>query len=239
MGREWIRDVRDAGLHTLVDAFKHAFPIHAPDPSDPAHDTITAHRSTWQRFAALANGRAMDGLGWLQRLGALGSPRDFTLLAPDIVVDGVTAHTLDGVCDRFLLWYQRQFLQPAADRDAWKSEHLEYQFACSAGTGDAARTFTAKEYYQGHLDWYNLDLSASDPVLADAPVVRADLLAPSHSVGFAVPPPRRWGEGSARIPAASRLTHPTREAPVIIGPPMNDWFSFPWPNVGQWCRCVA
>ncbi len=244
MGREWIKLLEDANLHALVGPFKRGFQIAAPDPAAPGDDPITAHRSTWQRFAAPVKGRSMDGFAWLRRMGTLGTPRNFDLLAPDIVVDHAASSTLDETCDRFVAWYQRQFLQPAQDDDAWKSERMEYQFACTSGSADTTRSFTAKEYYHGNLDWYNLDLSASDAAPADARAPRTDLL---HTflptpIGFSGMPNTRWWAFEDQRVNFGGITPDSTDLVKLVVMEFglvyaNDWFSFPVRlDVGQWCQ---
>jgi hypothetical protein len=244
MGREWIQLLKDANLHALVEPFKHTFPIVAPDPASRADDSITAHRGTWQRFAALAGGRAMDGFAWLQRMTTLGSPRDFTVLAPDIVVDSPTSLVLTGVCDKFLLWYQRLLLQPSGEEGAWKSERLEYQFACASGSADTTRSFRAKEYYQGHLDWYNLDLSTSDEPRSEGSAERTDLLSTflPTPVGFSGMPNTRWWAFEDHRTNFGGITPDSTDLVKLVVMEFglvyaNDWFSFPVRlDVGQWCQ---
>src|SRR4029453_4403748 len=97
-------------------------------------------------------------------------------------------------CDKFLLWYQRLLLQPSGEEGAWTSGRLEYQFACASGSAETTRSFRAKEYYQGHLDWYNLDLSTSDEPRSETSAARTDLLSTflPAPVGFSGMPNTRW-----------------------------------------------
>ena len=162
MGREWSKLLDDAGLHTLIGPFRRgsfrcSFPIRRP-----RDDTITAHRSTWQRFA-----RSRAGERWTvsskQRMETLGSPRDFGLLAPAIVVDPQAfEHRRDL---RSVLGVVPATVPPAGRGSAVEERARRCKFACSCGSGETARSFAAEEYYPGHLDWYNLDLAAPDVAL--------------------------------------------------------------------------
>ena len=44
--------------------------------------------------------------------------------------------------------------------DAWEPDRLEYRFACSAPEGTHEKVLASEEFYQGHLDWYNLDVDS-------------------------------------------------------------------------------
>src|SRR5688572_15049301 len=59
----------------------------------------------------------------------------------------------------FIDWFQRVFGQPEApEQDAWDASRLEYQFSCVAPWAAGDQVFTASEYYDGHLDWYSVDV---------------------------------------------------------------------------------
>jgi hypothetical protein len=244
MGREWIHLLKDANLPAQIPLFKQAFKITAPDPSLPADDIITAHRSTWQRFAAVGGGRAMDGFAWLQAIGAPGTTRDFDLLLPGSAADATTSGILDGLCEKFLRWYRRQFLQPAVELDAWKSERIEYQFTCSAGSMDTARTFPAKEYYHGHLDWYNLDIASTAAPSSVTPVTRTDVLNTSIPVPVSfsgMPNTRWWAFEDQRVNFGGITPDSTDLVKLVVMEfglvYANDWFTFPVRlSVGQWCQ---
>ena len=60
MGKQWMRLIRSRLGSELVPAFIAAYPITAPDPSNPANAQVCAHAEVWTSFAAVAN-RAMDG----------------------------------------------------------------------------------------------------------------------------------------------------------------------------------
>jgi hypothetical protein len=49
---------------------------------------------------------------------------------------------------------------------------MEYQFACAAPSASAEIVLTAEEYYQGHLDWYNLDVTRARATLGNVTPTR-------------------------------------------------------------------
>lgn len=160
MGRQWLKYLQLAGLSALKSQYlQHAgYRIAEPDPASRGDAFLTAHPAVWQSFSALA-GRAMDGANLYFYLKAdnLHHAYDNILLANDS-----DKTIIDGLASKFMQWYEQLFYQPnQGQNDAWQPEQLEYQFAVSAPQNGAEKIMTAEEYYQGRLDWYNLDV---DPV---------------------------------------------------------------------------
>lgn len=230
MGREWIAALKKAGLDPLAELFKQTFAIKAPNPDDPNDDPITAHRGAWQRFAALSGGRAMDGMKWFERFEDSSGPRNFMTILPEIPLDGVD---LDPFCDTFLAWYRRIFLQPT-ENSAWVPDRLEYQFGLAAGNTQ----FKAKEYYHGHLDWYNLDLHSIGQQPTTNNVVNTFLPTPVRFSGM--PNTRWWKFEDERVNIGAITPDSTDLVKLVVMEfgliYANDWFNFPVRlNVGQWC----
>jgi hypothetical protein len=178
MGRQWLALI--AGIGSYRANFLTAYPIAAPDPTNPNDADRCAHPEVWQVFAAIA-GRAMDGGALYQHL--IANPANHCY-------DGVAgiAHTdqlpLDKAAERFVAWFARLILQPPpSGDDAWVPPQLEYQFAVSAPeAGGTEKVYVANEYYQGRLDWYNLDVDAGTTAL--------DPVAGSGVTGFPPDVPR-------------------------------------------------
>jgi hypothetical protein len=197
MGRQWLRMISGTGYR---DAFIHAYPVPAPDPASKQDADRCAQPEVWQLFAAAA-GRAMDG-------GAL-----YTYLKAD-----PSHHAYDGVAGvaqsdyaainaqaaRFVAWFERLLLQPAAGDDAWVPPRLEYQFAASAplpAPQEAEKVYVAEHYYQGNLDWYSVDVD------------------PGASLGAVA------GSGAIGLPAAG----PRTMIPIPVsfaGMPNTRWWAF-------------
>jgi len=164
MGRYWLKLLAAAGLGASVrDDFLKAFPIVRPDPNVAADAAVCAHRETWQQFAAVAGGRALDGYALFEFM------RDHAF-APDwSTITAAPAAALNGAMTAFRAWYERQFYQPAAaTQHAWRPDYLEYQFACAAPKPGGDEVLVADEYYQGHLDWYSFDFDTSQATLGPA-----------------------------------------------------------------------
>jgi len=237
MGREWRSLLVKAGLDSpaspIVQQFMDAFPILAPDPLLATDDPITAHRATWQRFAALA-GRAMDGTNWYERIKGTTAPRSFAALVPEVA--GAT-NALDPLCDKYLAWYERLILQPAATEDAWQPDRLEYGFDLAA----AGSAFKAKEYYHGNLDWYNLDLVNAAPGTQVTTNNVVHTFLPTQVKFSGMPNTRWWKFEDERVNIGAITPDSTDLVKLVVMEfgliYANDWFNFPVRlGVGQWCN---
>jgi len=117
-----------------------------------------------------------------EALDKAGSPNfQQPLMHPDLIALGL----------RFVAWFDKLFYQPHGEplQDAWLPSQLEYQFECSAPEGSSEKVFSVKEYYHGHLDWYNFSVdrdtetlgvveSAPMPGGFDALVIRSSIPTP-------------------------------------------------------------
>ena len=69
----------------------------------------------------------------------------------------------DALAARFVRWFETLVTQPSASAagrtpDAWVPDRLEYQFNIATPARQGQKVFAAEEYFQGQLDWYNVDL---------------------------------------------------------------------------------
>jgi hypothetical protein len=150
LGRQWLKMLAGLGVGDVTGAFAARYPLHDPDPADPADAPYAAHPEVLAAQRAVA-GRRMDG--WKLYLALLGDP-------PGHAWDGIPAldglrAEVDALADRFVVWCQRLIYQPGAT--AWTPDRLEYQFAVSAPAVDDEHVFVAEQYHHGYLDWYSLD----------------------------------------------------------------------------------
>jgi hypothetical protein len=154
MGRHWLTLTADVADYSV--AYRNAYPIAKPDPTQSLDVDVCSHPEAWDTFQALA-GRAMDGGNLLEYLLA-----DPTHHAYDGVVGiNLLDHSaLDIRAQSFLAWAARFLNQPStATDDAWVPDHLDYQFAASAPLPDGTeKVYVADDYSSGRLDWYSLDL---------------------------------------------------------------------------------
>lgn len=164
LGRRWLKLV--AGIDPDFDAHcKAAFGIDLPDPADKADAPLCAHLDVWQHFAAAA-GRAVDG--WKLYRHLKGPPAGHAHDGFTLTVAGSQA-AIETAETAFTAWYEALFYQPLTPvDDAWRPERLEYAFECSAPRDGGEMVLTAEEYYHGHLDWYNFDISPTGLPLPDA-----------------------------------------------------------------------
>jgi hypothetical protein len=191
MGRQWLKLIKPTG--NFAQAYIDRYPIAAPDPKKDAQ--LCAHQEVWQTFSAVA-GRRMDGYSLYNYLKESTNP-------PHHAYDGIAGiagkeSAINTFATKFIQWFETLYLQPTS-QDAWNSSHLEYQFACSAPTPTAEKVYTADEYYQGHLDWYNFDLDPNSEGLGNLPTPPVDLqntntqtLIPAPLVFEGMPNTRWW-----------------------------------------------
>jgi len=162
MGRYWLK---------LIDSLEPAaraeyisrYPVHKPDPTNVADAPTVAHQEAWSAFAAVNSANLMmDGARFYDHLTKGGGSADGI---PSLVGREGEASALG---KRFIAWFDKLIAQPAQP-SAWEPDRLEYQFACSAPVSPepSEKIFVAEEYYQGHLDWYNLDIDTSKQTLDD------------------------------------------------------------------------
>lgn len=193
-GRYWLKLVDT--LNPLArPEYIARYPVHVPDPVAVADAPIVAHPQAWSAFAAAgAAHKAMDGVRFIDHLAAGGQAADGI---PSLAGSETQAAALAA---RFTAWFGRLIAQPQ-QQAAWEADRLEYQFRCAS----AGKALAAEEYYQGHLDWYNLDVErAAEPPPAPTPPAPepADDPGTGHSVLSMVPtqvrfngmPNTRWWE---------------------------------------------
>lgn len=165
MGRQWLKMIRGIGDYKIK--FISDFPFVEPDPTSKDDATICAHRETWAQFAAVA-GKSMDGYKFYQFLKSSGSG------AIDVPAGDKPA--IVAKSDKFITWFENLYLQPTEPQNnAWISQQLEYQFACSAPKKSAEKVMVAEEYYHGHLDWFNLNVKTDENTLGDVPEAATDV----------------------------------------------------------------
>lgn len=138
--------------------------------------TLLTHRRELETRLAAA-GRGIDGGKLLVDISkALG---DGTLPSAQFVAQGVAvpyslAKKVDTLASDFKKeWYDKLFLPPSGDENAWVPEHLEHNFSLGVSNGDGAGTETrlvADQYPGGHLDWYSFDVAGREKsTIANAP----------------------------------------------------------------------
>jgi hypothetical protein len=231
-GREWLALVVAIGDHRA--AFVDAYPIHAPDPTDPADAPLCADPQVWELLAAVA-GRAMDGQALLDHLAADPGHHAYDGIA-GIALGEHTA--IDAAATAFQAWFARLITQPVAgEPDAWNPQELDYRFSASAPEpGGTEKVWTAGDYVQARLDWYSLDVDAGSAglgvptSLTSTAVTRTTIPVPVSFAGMAN---TRWwtfedaktnyGDVGAATTDLAKLMF--LEFTLVYA---NDWFVIPW-----------
>jgi len=227
-GRQWLKMI--AAPPGVRGAYIAKYPIHAPDPHDPADAVYCAHPETWSSFAAVA-GRAMDGVKLFEYLRVPGNH------AGDGIA-GVNHAMIEAAALRFRRWFTKLIFQPISeDADAWLPERLEYQFSVAAPEGSAEKVYSAEEYFHGHLDWYNVDIDPKQTLLGD-PIAAAPK--PPHNrvtiptpVTFSGMPNTRWWTFEEGRTSFGDINPDTTDLSKLLLMEFgltfaNDWFMVPY-----------
>lgn len=185
MGRYWLKLLKSKSLN-LNAKFISQYTFVLPDPVRYT-DYIHAHKEVWQQYAAIS-GRSMDGYKFYQYISAAGKkPSDnITNAASEIA-------TLTELATSFKAWFKTLYYQPDEEvNNAWLPDRLEYQFEGSAVSNTETKTLTAKEYYDGHLDWYAFDITQKAGVVTEpSKETITETFIPAH-VQFDGMPDTRW-----------------------------------------------
>ncbi|WP_295116479.1 hypothetical protein [uncultured Chitinophaga sp.] len=235
MGRQWLKMIKSSVNATVLSEYINHYKIPLPDAANKDDAPITAHKEAWQQLNAVA-GRCMDGAAFYFRVkGAINLAHDGIPSLP-----AAQQPDIEAIATRFITWFENLYYQPGVDgNDAWKPQQLEYQFACSAPVQGAEKVLTADEYYQGHLDWYNLDIDPSQKVLGEVTGdVPADIEDPLKFSFIPVPvnfdgmPNTRWWSFEDGRTNFGNITPKTTDAGKLLFIEFslvyaNDWFLLP------------
>ncbi|MFK8101568.1 MAG: hypothetical protein AB8G15_03555 [Saprospiraceae bacterium] len=195
MGRQWLKMLAKIDNDpSLKQTYLSKYAIVASQADQAQDAQICAEPKEWQQFAAIA-GRAMDGYDFYQFLKA--DPLQQAATDIPVAADKIAAVNTAG--EKFIAWYEKLFYQtPTIENPAWDPAYLEHQFACSAPEQGGEKVLVAEEYYQGHLDWYNLDIDderanlAAPPMATPAVEATKTLSFLPTTISFAGMPHTRW-----------------------------------------------
>lgn len=233
MGRHWLKLI--AGIGDYRAAFVAAYPILPADPSAAADADRAAHRDVAQAYAAAA-GRCMDGGALYAHLRAAAGNHAYDGVAG--VADADKA-PLDARAADFVAWFERLFLRPAQDADAWDASRLEYRFACSAPEDGGEKVYAADEYHGGHLDWWRFDVDRGEAGLGDPgtpapppPAAEPPRTLIPTAVEFEGMPNRRWWAFEDRRTNFGDIDAATTDVAKLLFLEFglvysNDWFLVP------------
>lgn len=221
--------------------YQFALPNNPPSAPDVNYPDFYSSPELWQATLTIRNGRSIDGLmilGDVKPSNVLATKVTFTSNDPQVPVQ------LTAAGNDFLAWYNGVYSQPGAPgtEDYWLPENLEYQFACSAPKDATAHTVvSAKEYYQGNLDWYSFNIQDSNPSysllvagspdtskIGDAPFT----LIPAKIKFGGMPAPRYWEMEDRRIDIGNISASTTDVAQILVAEfallYSNDWTLVPY-----------
>ena len=231
MGRQWLKMIGRIGDYKKEFIAK--YPIKPPDPTREEDAHLCAHPEVWQSFAAAA-GRLMDGAGLYFHLKGDPARR----ACDGIGVAPVHEHEIDRQADIFIEWFERLYYQPQ-QADAWDPSRLEYRFACSTPAAQGEKVYTAEEYYQGRLDWFNFDIDKHPNGMGAFPGTAAQKgaevtrsLIPTP-IAYAGAPNTRWWTFEDRQINFGGITPDTTDLAKLLLIEFglvysNDWFLIPY-----------
>ncbi len=141
----------------------------------------------------------------------------------------------------FTEWFKRNYNQPERSEDsAWLPARLEYQFAVASADGADQKTLVADQYFEGHLDWYSVDLDSSRS-LSLTPEPGPNGLTTENFVSFipapvsfkGMPNPRFWAMEENQTDFGRIDTSTTGLLHLLFAEfgliYSNDWFMLPYP----------
>lgn len=200
IGRQWAKLLDKNGFSAFKAEYIKHYPIYDPKPEEPKDVYYCSNQQSWRKHVAAA-GRHIDGKKLYDEIVG-NRDKHVATVDSDNTLDEVRSQALKELGDRFVKWYDQLFYQPHGQtpQDAWLPSNLEYQFECSAPQNSEEKVLSAKEYYHGHLDWYNFSIDeatttlgqvepSSQPEDFDAPIIRSFIPTPIQFDGM---PNTRW-----------------------------------------------
>jgi hypothetical protein len=183
-------------------------------------------------FFDLMAGRVPDG----RRLYAAFRPTSTggVVIATSLGIAAADLPQVEETARLWRQWFETLFSEPDAGNPSWLPERMEYAFSVGTRLSDGERVLTAKEYAEGHLDWYafdsNLEVTlggAQDNAVTE--IARKVIPAPVSFRGM--PAARFWEFEDAQVDFGSVDAGPTDLARMLLvefaldyG---NDWFVIP------------
>ncbi len=230
-GRHWLKMITPLAAGA-PNEFIENYPIHAPDPLLVNNALACAHPEAWSNFAAAVVGnRRMDGVKLYLHISEGSNAADgiSTLAGQEAAANELG--------EKFVKWFDKLFYQPTKS-SAWLPDRLEYQFSISAPQKQAEKVLVAEEYFQGHLDWYNLDIDQSRNSLservenAETPKATTLTMLPTQVTFNGMPNTRWWAFEDSRTNFGDIKPDTTDLAKLILIEfgliYANDWFQVPF-----------
>lgn len=238
MGRYFIKLVRSKSLGDRLPRFITRYPLgFTIDPND--------HEG--QQLRRAADGKVFNGYTLYQDITTTDAGATQTRYATWLDsaenndIPPADRAQLKDFAVPFTEWFVRNYSQPErAEDSAWLPARLEYQFAVASTAGDGQKALVADQYFEGHLDWYSVDLDSSKS-LALTPEPGPNGLTTENFVSFipapvsfkGMPNPRFWAMEDRQTDFGRIDTSTTGLLHLLFAEfgliYSNDWFMLPYP----------
>jgi hypothetical protein len=156
------------------------------------------------------------------------------VMAPALQIAAADLPEVESAARLWSEWFETLFSEPETANQSWEPERMEYAFSVGTRFSDGERTLTAREYFEGHLDWYAFDVNAEVSLGAAADNAFAEITSTAipAPVSFrGMPAARFWEFEDAQVDFGSVDAGPADLARMLLvefaltyG---NDWFVIP------------
>ncbi|HZB11892.1 MAG TPA: hypothetical protein VE467_02635 [Chryseolinea sp.] len=205
---------------------------------------LLSNKEAHQALTALG-GRSLDGVAWYEALTSGTSVVIPSSISTHPAFNAAFSQFMLSAATEYVTWFDTSHEHPAEENtSSWQGSNLEYSFACSMpNKGNVNNTILeAKEYYQGHLDWYSFDLNLRDdgsglgdldPADEGANVKTEVLTIIPAEARFGGMPNSRWWEFEDGSTDFGNITADTTDLAKILLAEFalmysNDWFVIPY-----------
>jgi hypothetical protein len=156
------------------------------------------------------------------------------VIAPALQIAPADLNEVKQAAQLWSQWFETLFSEPESANPSWTPERMEYAFSVGTRFSDGEKTLTAREYFEGHLDWHSFDVNAEVSLGAAADNAFAEIThtAIPAPVSFrGMPASRFWEFEDAQVDFGSVDAGPADLARMLLvefalsyG---NDWFVLP------------
>ena len=153
-GQQFLRMLE---LQPVSRDYSDAFIRQYPFPALPAEQRATLDGDSLSFFDLMAS-RVPDG----RQLYAAFRPTSAgaIVIAPALQIAPGDLAEVEKAARLWLQWFETLFNEPEAVNPSWLPERMEYAFSVGTRFSDGECVLTAREYFDGHLDWYAFDSNA-------------------------------------------------------------------------------
>ena len=165
-------------------------------------------------------------------------------LPPDLQIASEDVAEVEKAATLLFQWYETLFSEPGGATASWVTDRLEYAFSVATRLSDGECTLTAKEYFDGHLDWEDFSINAEVSMGAanDQAIGRTTTTLIPAPVNFrGAPASRFWEFEDARVDYGRIATGPAELPHMLLiefaNSFGNDWYVIPVElEIGTLCR---